>query len=152
MWKKCFPILHCICILWREYHTSTINNLTINSGTLRLINFSNSSQWSGQSKALLASKNVTNTLVDRFLYNSMYSLFAYSIFMFANDINNGVYFRTSTNYLLTRVGVKYSTCTWYLYLSTYLSVLDVLEYLVYGNVKVLVLVLVLDQKVLGTYK
>ena len=35
-------------------------------------------------------------------------------------------------------------------LSTYLSVLDVLEYLVYGNVKVLVLVL--DQKVLGTYK
>ena len=40
----------------------------------------------------------------------------------------------------------------YLYLSTYLSVLDVLEYLVYGNVKVLVLVLVLDQKVLGTYK
>ena len=51
-----------------------------------------------------------------------------------------------------RVGVKYSTCTWYLYLSTYLSVLAVLEYLVYGNVKVLVLVLVLDQKVLGTYK
>ena len=35
----------------------------------------------------------------------------------------------------------------YLYLSTYLSVLDVLEYLVYGNAKVLVL----DQKVLGTY-
>ena len=52
----------------------------------------------------------------------------------------------------TRVGVKYSTCTWYLYLSTYLSVLDVLEYLVYGNAKVLVLVLVLDQNVLGTYK
>ena len=51
-----------------------------------------------------------------------------------------------------RVGVKYSTCTWYLYLSTYLSVLDVLENLVYGNAKVLVLVLVLDQKVLGTYK
>ena len=51
-----------------------------------------------------------------------------------------------------RVGVKYSTWTWYLYLSTYLSVLDVLEYLVYGNAKVLVLVLVLDQKVLGTYK
>ena len=50
------------------------------------------------------------------------------------------------------VGVKYSTCTWYLYLSTYLSVLDVLEYLVYGNVKVLVLVLVLDQKVLGTWQ
>ena len=43
-----------------------------------------------------------------------------------------------------RVGVKYSTCTWYLYLSTYLSVLDVLEYLVYENVKVLVL----DQKYL----
>ena len=58
----------------------------------------------------------------------------------------------SIGYILTRVGVKYSTCTWYLYLSTYLSVLDVLEYLVYGNVKVLVLVLVLDQKVLGTYK
>ena len=36
----------------------------------------------------------------------------------------------------------------YLYLCTYLSVLDVLEYLVYGNAKVLVL----DQKVLGTYK
>ena len=52
----------------------------------------------------------------------------------------------------SRVGVKYTTCTWYLYLSTYLSVLDVLEYLVYGNAKVLVLVLVLDQKVLGTYK
>ena len=51
-----------------------------------------------------------------------------------------------------RVGVKYSTCTWYLYLSTYLSVRDVLEYLVHGNAKVLVLVLVLDQKVLGTYK
>ena len=48
----------------------------------------------------------------------------------------------------SRVGVKYSTCTWYLYLSTYLSVLGVLEYLVYGNVKVLVL----DQKVLGTYR
>ena len=44
------------------------------------------------------------------------------------------------------------TCTWYLYLSTYLSALDVLEYLVYGNVKVLVLVLVLDQKVLGTWQ
>ena len=40
----------------------------------------------------------------------------------------------------------------YLYLSTYLSVLDVLEYLVYGNAKVLVLVLVLDLKVFGTYK
>ena len=53
---------------------------------------------------------------------------------------------TSTMHI--RVGVKYSTCTWYLYLSTYLSVLDVLEYLVYGNAKVLVL----DQKVLGTYK
>ena len=49
-----------------------------------------------------------------------------------------------------RVGVKYSTCTWYLYLSTYLSILDVLKYLEYGNVKVLVLVLVPDQKVLGT--
>ena len=38
----------------------------------------------------------------------------------------------------------------YLYLSTYLSVIDVLEYLVSENVKVLVLVLVLNQKVLGT--
>ena len=38
----------------------------------------------------------------------------------------------------------------YLYLSTYLSVLAVLEYLVHGNDKVLVLVL--DQKVLGTYQ
>ena len=55
---------------------------------------------------------------------------------------------TSQIRLVCRVGVKYSTCTWYLYLSTYLSVLDVLEYLVYGNVKVLVL----DQKVLGTCK
>ena len=52
------------------------------------------------------------------------------------------------NKVHSRVGVKYSTCTWYLYLSTYLPVLDVLEYLVYGNAKVLVL----DQKVLGTYK
>ena len=60
----------------------------------------------------------------------------------------------SPAYVQIRVGVKYSTCTWYLYLhvSTYLSVLDVLEYLVYENVKVLVLVLVLDQKVLGTYQ
>ena len=49
--------------------------------------------------------------------------------------------------MYSRVGVKYSTCTWYLYLSTHLSVL---ENLVYGNAKVLVLVL--DQKVLGTYK
>ena len=56
------------------------------------------------------------------------------------------------NDISNRVGVKYSTCTWYLYFSTYLSVLDVLEYLVYGNVKVLVLVLVLDQKVLGTWQ
>ena len=55
-------------------------------------------------------------------------------------------------YIQIRVWVKYSTCTWYLYLSTNLSVLDVLEYLVYGNAKVLALVLVLDQKVLGTYK
>ena len=59
---------------------------------------------------------------------------------------------TYVTYIICRVGVKYSTCTWYLYLSTYLSVLDVLEYLVCGNVKVLLLVLVLDQKVLGTYK
>ena len=55
---------------------------------------------------------------------------------------------TTGERLWSKVGVKYSTCTWYLYLSTYLSVLAVLEYLVYGNVKVLVL----DQKVLGTYK
>ena len=65
---------------------------------------------------------------------------------------NYIYIHTA--YSHSRVGVKYSTCTWYLYLSTYLSVLAVLEYLVYGNVKVLVLVLVLvlDQRVLGTYK
>ena len=48
--------------------------------------------------------------------------------------------------MLCRVGVKYSTCTWYLHLSTYLSARDVLEYLVYGDVNVLVL----DRKVLGT--
>ena len=71
--EKVFP--HLICILRREYHT--INNLTINSGTIRLISFLNSSQWSSLSKALLASKNVTNTVVDRFLYNSMYSLRVY---------------------------------------------------------------------------
>ena len=65
--------------LWREYHT--INNRTINSGTLRLINFSNSRQWSSLSKALLASKNVTNTVVDRFLYNSMYSLRVYIVYI-----------------------------------------------------------------------
>ena len=64
--EKVFP--HLICILWREYHT--INNLTINSGTLRLINLS-------LSKALLASKNDTNTVVEHFLYNSMYSLRVY---------------------------------------------------------------------------
>ena len=47
------------------------------------------------------------------------------------------------NYLaiLTRVGVKYSTCTWYLYLSTYLSVLYVLEYLVMEMSKYLYLYL-----------
>ena len=50
--------------------------------------------------------------------------------------------------MYSRIEIKLSICTWYLYLSTYLLVLDVLEYLVYGNVKVLVLVL--DQKVLGT--
>ena len=61
-------------------------------------------------------------------------------------MSENVYF----TWVVIRVGVKYSTCTWYLYLST--SVLDVLEYFVYGNVKVLILVLVLDQKVLGTYK
>ena len=58
------------------------------------------------------------------------------------------HFKCKFKPLHTRVGVKYSTCTWYLYLSTYLSVLDVLEYLVYENDKVLVLVLVLDQKYL----
>ena len=57
--------------------------------------------------------------------------------------------------VLTRTILKYVIYQgWgqvqYLYLSTYLSVLDVLEYLVYGNAKVLVLVL--HQKVLGTYK
>ena len=58
-----------------------------------------------------------------------------------------VWYSTLKTYLSTRVGVKYSTSTWYLYLTTYLSVLDVLEYLVYyGNVKALVL----DQKVLST--
>ena len=72
--EKVFP--HLICIFWREYHT--INNLAINSGTLRLINFLNSSQCSSLSKSLLASKNVTNTVVDRFLYNSMYSLRVYN--------------------------------------------------------------------------
>ena len=66
--EKVFP--HLICILWSEYHT--INSLTINNGTLRLINFLNSSQWSSLSKALLASKNVTNTVVVRIcLYNSI---------------------------------------------------------------------------------
>ena len=66
-----------------------------------------------------------------------------------NDYHElGDAYRYTTNTLNTRVGVKYSTFTWYFYLSTYLSVLDVLDYLVYGNVKVLVLVL--DQKVLGT--
>ena len=70
-----------------------------------------------------------------------------------NDISGILLNRISDHQLVfTRVGVKYCTCTWYLYLSTYLSVLDVLQYLVYGNAKVLVLVLVLDQKVLGTYK
>ena len=53
------------------------------------------------------------------------------------------------NTLSARVGVKYRAYTWYLYFSTYLLILDVLEYLVYGIVKVLVLVLVFDQKVLG---
>ena len=62
--EKVFP--HLICILWREYRT--INNLTINSGTLRLINFLNSSQWSSLSKALLASKNVTNTQWENVFY------------------------------------------------------------------------------------
>ena len=50
------------------------------------------------------------------------------------------------NPLVNGVGVKYSTCTWYLYLSTYLSVLDVLEYLVYGMSKYLYLYLYLTQK------
>ena len=71
------------------------------------------------------------------------------------NISNEIYVKIHsivTIHVVSRVEVKYSTCTWYLYLSTYLSVLDVLEYLVYRNAKVLVLVLVLDQKVLGTYK
>ena len=38
-------------------------------------------------------------------------------------------------HVFIRVGVKCSTCTLYLYLSTHLSAFDVLEYLVYGNVK-----------------
>ena len=63
-------------IFFSEYHT--INSITINNGTLRLINFLNSSQWSSLSKALLASKNVTNTVVDLFLYNSIYSLKIYN--------------------------------------------------------------------------
>ena len=67
-----------------------------------------------------------------------------------NIVIESFYYSRFNKGMFTRVGVKYSTCTWYLYLSTYLSVLDVLEYLVYGNAKVLVLVL--DQKVLGTYK
>ena len=62
------------------------------------------------------------------------------------DENFRYYVQMDVSSVITRVGVEYSTCTWYLYLSTYLSVLDVLEYLVYGNIKVLVLVLVLDQK------
>ena len=79
--------------------------------------------------------------------HGFHNIFDYRDFIYSDFIYS--------DYLLcTRVGVKYSTCTWYLYLSTstYLSVLDVLEYLVYENAKVLVLVLVLDQKVLGTYK
>ena len=63
---------------------------------------------------------------------------------------------TRHNCVLSKQPIKSLNHGWgqvqYLYLSTYLSVLAVLEYLVYGNVKVLVLVLVLDQKVLGTYK
>ena len=82
--EKVFP--HLICILWSEYHT--INSLTINNGTLRLINFLNSSQWSSLSKALLASKNVTNTVVDLFLYNSIYSLKVYIQEQFAEVLGN----------------------------------------------------------------
>ena len=54
------------------------------------------------------------------------------------------------NLLLTcsRVGVKYSTCTWYLYLSTYLSVLDVLEYWCIEMPKHLYLYLYLTKKYL----
>ena len=70
-----FPHLIVICILWSEYQTTS--SLTINIGTLRLIIFY-SSQWSSLSKALLASKNVTNTVVDLFLYNSIYSLKVYT--------------------------------------------------------------------------
>ena len=79
----------------------------------------------------------------------------FNVIMYADDttlVSTLENFGALNNIAVIRVGVKYSTCNWYLYLSTYLSVLAVLEYLVYGNVKVLVLVLVLDQKVLGTYK
>ena len=57
-------------------HPHTINILTINAGwgTLCLVNFLNSCQWSSLSKVLLASKTITNTVVDFFLYNSIYSL------------------------------------------------------------------------------
>ena len=82
--------------------------------------------------------------IDRLLHRIFFCKLLLQFYCFAQYIDiTCVHFR---------VGVKYSTCTWYLYLSTYLSVLDVLEYLVYGNAKVLVLVLVLDQKVLGTCK
>ena len=57
--EKAFPYL--ICIVWSEYHTT--NSLTTNNGTLRLVNFLNSSQCSSLSKASLASKNFTNTVV-----------------------------------------------------------------------------------------
>ena len=66
---------------------------------------------------------------------------------FTAKINHSLFERTLYTILQCRGQVQY------VYSSTYLSVLDVLnEYLVYGNAKVLVLVLVLDQKVLGTYK
>ena len=64
-----------MCIFWSEYHT--INSLTINNGTLRLIIFLNSSQWSSLSKALLASKNITNTVVDFFFYIIQYIFLRY---------------------------------------------------------------------------
>ena len=108
--KKMLP--HLICILWREYHT--INNLTINNSVLRLINFLNSNHWSSLSKALLASKNVTNTVVYRFLYNSMYFLKVYIHNSVACVFSSFFFFRK--NYLLlsyatsVRPSVRPSVC------------------------------------------
>ena len=98
------------------------------------------------------SKQARNRVFATFIFHGSYAVVKNGSFL--PKPQNVINFLDFCFYCLvySRVGVKYSTCTWYLYLSTYLSVLDVLEYLMYGNVKVLVLVLVLDQKVLGTYK